>query len=70
MNGRGEVVYYNLGKFSQLISDFEAIHYQSKPVEKYSSFADFLQYRRLVAIHCSQSSTGWQDRLRPTRFVC
>jgi DNA helicase-2/ATP-dependent DNA helicase PcrA len=42
-NGRGEVVFYNLGKFSQLISDYETIHYHSKPAEKYASFADFLQ---------------------------
>jgi DNA helicase II / ATP-dependent DNA helicase PcrA len=34
--GRGEVVFYNLGKFSQVISDFETIHFQSKPVEKYA----------------------------------
>jgi DNA helicase-2/ATP-dependent DNA helicase PcrA len=44
-DGRGEVVFYNLGKFSQLISDFETIHYHSQPVEKYASFADFLQHR-------------------------
>jgi hypothetical protein len=31
-DGRGEVVFYNLGKFSHLISDFEAIHFHSKPV--------------------------------------
>src|SRR5690606_36991139 len=28
--GRGEIVFYNLGKFSQLISDFETIHYHSE----------------------------------------
>jgi DNA helicase-2/ATP-dependent DNA helicase PcrA len=55
-NGRGEVVFYNLGKFSQLISDFEAIHYHSKPVEKYASFADFLEYRAEDAY-----PEGWQD---------
>lgn len=55
-NGRGEVVFYNLGKFSQLISDFEAIHFQSKPAEKYASFADFLQYRAEDAY-----PEGWQD---------
>lgn len=54
--GRGEVVFYNLGKFSQVISDFEAIHFQSKPVEKYGSFADFLQYRAEDAY-----PEGWQD---------
>jgi len=53
---RGEAVFYNLGKFSQLISDFETIHYQSKPVEKYGSFADFLQYRVESAY-----PEGWQD---------
>jgi len=55
-DGRGEVVFYNLGKFSQLISDFEAIHFHSKPAEKYESFADFLQYRAEDAY-----PEGWQD---------
>ncbi|HRI93017.1 MAG TPA: ATP-dependent DNA helicase [Accumulibacter sp.] len=55
-NGRGEVVFYNLGKFSQLISDYETIHYHSNPVEKYASFADFLQYRAEDAY-----PEGWQD---------
>lgn len=53
---RGEVVFYNLGKFSQVISDYETIHYQSKPVEKYGSFADFLQHRAEDAY-----PEGWQD---------
>ena len=38
----GEVVYYNLGKFSQVITDYEEIHYKSKPEEKYRSFVQFL----------------------------
>jgi DNA helicase-2/ATP-dependent DNA helicase PcrA len=53
---RGEVVFYNLGKFSQLISDFETIHYHSQPKEKYESFANFLQYSAQEAY-----SEGWQD---------
>jgi DNA helicase-2/ATP-dependent DNA helicase PcrA len=53
---RGEVVFYNLGKFSQLISDFEAIHFHSKPDEKYASFANFLQYHAEDAY-----PEGWQD---------
>jgi DNA helicase-2/ATP-dependent DNA helicase PcrA len=54
--GRGEVVFYNLGKFSQAISDFESIHFHSNPVEKYASFAGFLR-------HHAESSypEGWQD---------
>jgi DNA helicase-2/ATP-dependent DNA helicase PcrA len=55
-DGRGEVVFYNLGKFSQLISDFETIHYHSKPAEKYDSFANFLQHRAEDAY-----PEGWQD---------
>jgi DNA helicase-2/ATP-dependent DNA helicase PcrA len=55
-NGRGEVVFYNLGKFSQVISDFESIHFHSKPVDKYASFADFLEYRVEDAY-----PEGWQD---------
>lgn len=55
-NDRGEVVFYNLGKFSQVISDFEAIHFHSKPLEKYASFADFLQHRAEDAY-----PEGWQD---------
>ena len=53
---RGEVVFYNLGKFSQLISDFESIHYHSDPVRKYDEFANFLQYRAEDAY-----PEGWQD---------
>jgi DNA helicase-2/ATP-dependent DNA helicase PcrA len=55
-NGRREVVFYNLGKFSQVISDFETIYFHSKPDEKYVSFADFLQHRAEDAY-----PEGWQD---------
>lgn len=55
-NGRGEVVFYNLGKFSQLISDFEQIHFHSSPKDKYDSFANFLQYRAE-----DYYPEGWQD---------
>jgi DNA helicase-2/ATP-dependent DNA helicase PcrA len=55
-DGRGEVVFYNLGKFSQLISDFETIHYHSNPVNKYESFCGFLEHRAESAY-----PEGWQD---------
>ena len=54
--GRGEVVLYNLGKFSQAISDFESIHFHSNPVEKYTSFAGFLRHHAESAY-----PEGWQD---------
>jgi len=54
--GRGEILFYNLGKFSQAISDFEAIHFLSKPIEKYETFANFLQF------HAEGSyPEGWQS---------
>ncbi len=40
---RGEVALYNLGKFSQLISDFEQINFQSDPARKYESFVWWLR---------------------------
>ncbi len=54
--GRGEVVFYNLGKFSQAISDFETIHFHSNPVDKYETFANFLRFH---AEHAYPE--GWQD---------
>ena len=41
---RGELIFYNLGKFSQVISDFESIHYRTKINEKFDQFAKFLHY--------------------------
>lgn len=56
-DARGEIVFYNLGKFSQLISDFEQIHFHSKPVDKYSTFGDFLEYQAEDAY-----DEGWLDQ--------
>lgn len=42
--GRGQVVLFNLGKFSQIITDWESINYQSNPVESLEGFAKFLYY--------------------------
>jgi DNA helicase-2/ATP-dependent DNA helicase PcrA len=53
---RGEVVFYNLGQFSQLISDFESIHFRSNPTDKYTSFAGFLKYHAEGAY-----PEGWQE---------
>lgn len=54
--GRGEVVFYNLGKFSQAISDFESIHFHSSPTQKYQSFAGFLRHHAENVY-----PEGWQD---------
>jgi DNA helicase-2/ATP-dependent DNA helicase PcrA len=39
---RAELVMYQLGKFSQVISDFESIYFSSSPERKYASFVRFL----------------------------
>lgn len=55
-DGHGEVAFFNLGKFSQVISDFETIHFHSKPMDKYQGFASFLQHKVNDAY-----PEGWQD---------
>ncbi len=58
-NGRGPTVFYNLGKFSQAISDFESIYFHSRPLQKYESFANFLQYQ---AEDTYGQSTGAEEK--------
>ena len=41
----GEVIFFNLGKFSQVISDFERIHFHSSPDSLYEGFAGFLEHQ-------------------------
>jgi DNA helicase-2/ATP-dependent DNA helicase PcrA len=43
-NEINEVVFYNLGMFSQIINDFETIHFKDKPTYKLSRFLNFLEY--------------------------
>ncbi|MGE3992656.1 ATP-dependent helicase [Pseudorhodoplanes sp.] len=56
---RGAVVFYNLAKFSQAISDFEAIYFHSRPVAKYESFAGFLEHQ---AEDAYGQSTGAEEK--------
>lgn len=42
---RAELTFYQLGKFSQAISDFEQIYFSTSPYEKYTTFAKWLQYQ-------------------------
>lgn len=39
-----EIVFYNLGMFSQIIQDFETINFKTKPSFKLFSFLGFLRY--------------------------
>lgn len=42
---RRELTFYQLGKFSQVISDFEEIHFSSSPLQKYEAFVGWLDYQ-------------------------
>lgn len=42
---RGELVFYQLGKFSQVISDYEQIHFTTEPKAKYEGFAKWLEFQ-------------------------
>lgn len=43
-NEINEVIFYNLGMFSQIINDFETIHFKDKPTYKLSRFLNFIEY--------------------------
>lgn len=53
---RGEIVYYNLGKFSQLITDYELIHFHSEATSLYIGFAGFLRHQA-----ADYYPEGWED---------
>ena len=54
---RGEIAYFNLGKFSQVISDFEHIYFHSNPGALYPAFAGFLYYQAP-----DYYPEGWEDK--------
>ncbi len=53
----GEIVYFNLGKFSQVISDFEHINFNTRPAELYPAFAGFLYHQAP-----DYYPEGWEDK--------
>ncbi|WP_329317925.1 ATP-dependent helicase [Streptomyces sp. NBC_01262] len=44
-NGRGELLYYNLGRFSTAIGDFERIHLTSEPRQRFEGFAKWVEFQ-------------------------
>lgn len=43
-NKRHEIIFYNLGMFSQVINDYEVINFMSNPEPKLSGFLNFVHY--------------------------
>ena len=56
---RRELVLYQLGKFSQAISDFEQIHFNSEPRQKYDAFVSWLQYQAPDYYEESDADVGY-----------
>jgi len=52
---RAELVMYQLGKFSQVISDFESINFASDPERKYQGFVRFLTDDRQAPSYYEES---------------
>lgn len=57
--GRGEIVSYQFGKFSQAISDFEQINFATSPAEKYHNFAQWLVHQAPDYYAESESDAGY-----------
>lgn len=51
-----EIIFYNLGKFSQVITDFEQIYYRSSPEQLYNQFSNFLFYQA-----ADYYPEGWEE---------
>ena len=56
---RAELVMYQLGKFSQVISDFETIHFSSSPKSKYQAFVGFLTFQAPSVYEESDEDAGY-----------
>lgn len=56
---RAELVMYQLGKFSQVISDFEAIHFASDPARKYEGFVGFLTHQAPAYYEETDDDSGY-----------
>jgi len=53
---RSEIVLYNFGKFSQIVADYEQVHFQSDPVSLHQGFAGFLVHQAP-----DYYPEGWED---------
>lgn len=56
-----EIVFYNLGMFSQIINDFETIYFTYSPERKLSTFLNFLHYSA-----SDYYPEGWQNNTYKT----
>ncbi|MFC1946139.1 ATP-dependent helicase [Chloroflexota bacterium] len=57
----GEIIFYNLGMFSQIINDFESIYFTYPPDRKLTTFLNFLVYSA-----SDYYPEGWQNNTYKT----
>jgi hypothetical protein len=63
-NGRGEVVFSKLGKFTQVITDFETIHYHSKPLACMRHLQTSSSFKRRMRTPKDGKTTSMPTRTR------
>ncbi len=56
---RGELVFYNLGRFSTAINDFERIQFKSEPEQKFTDFANWLIHQAPSYYEESAADAGY-----------
>jgi DNA helicase-2/ATP-dependent DNA helicase PcrA len=56
---RAELVFYQLGKFSQVISDYEQIHFITQPKAKYEGFTKWLEHQAPGQYADADSDVGY-----------
>ncbi|WP_229353849.1 ATP-dependent DNA helicase [Streptomyces sp. UNOB3_S3] len=56
---RGELVFYNLGRFSTAIGDYERIHFLSNPPDRFATFAKWLEYQAADYYEESDADAGY-----------
>ncbi len=58
-SGRGELVMFQLGKFSQVISDYETIYFRAEPARKYQGFVSWLRTQAPSYYDQSDTEVGY-----------
>ena len=56
---RGEIVFYNLGRFSTAIQDYEAIYLTTRPPERFDGFAKWVEFQAPAYYGESDGDNGY-----------
>lgn len=56
---RGELAFYNLGKFSRAVSDFENVNYRTDPARRFEAFVRWLEFQAPDYYDDSDADVGY-----------